>query len=79
MALILSRKPRQDIRIGPDTRIRVLAVSGEEVLLGIEARPETRIIRQELEEAYSGGRPAPGTYPRKSSQGREHEDLTADA
>ncbi len=67
MTLILSRKPRQDIRIGPDTRVRVLAVSGEEVLLGIEARPEIRIVRQELVDAHTGGRPAPGTHPRKSS------------
>ncbi|RMF19895.1 MAG: carbon storage regulator [Gammaproteobacteria bacterium] len=51
MTLILSRKPRQDIRIGPDTRVRILAVSGEEVLLGIEARTGTRVLRQELTES----------------------------
>lgn len=46
--LVLSRSAEQEIRIGQQIRIRVLRVSGSTVKLGIEAPPETPIVRGEL-------------------------------
>jgi carbon storage regulator len=46
--LVLSRSAEQEIRIGPDIRIRVLRVSGTTVKLGIEAPRQTAIVRGEL-------------------------------
>ncbi|WP_369600334.1 carbon storage regulator [Hahella sp. SMD15-11] len=68
MTLILSRRAQQDIRIGPDTRIRILAVSGENVLLGIEAKPGIRILRQELDDTFVAGRAPSRSHRKKTAQ-----------
>lgn len=52
--LVLSRREEQEIRIGPDIRIRVLRVSGSTVKLGIEAPRQTSILRAELGEDGTG-------------------------
>lgn len=46
--LVLQRKAGQAIQIGEDIRIVVLAVSGEQVRLGIEAPRHVRVLRDEL-------------------------------
>ena len=46
--LILSRKPNESIRIGSDIGVRVLAVQGKKVLLGISAPSDISIWRAEL-------------------------------
>jgi len=46
--LVLSRKTGESIRIGPDIEIRVLAVQGKNVRLGISAPSDTSIWRAEL-------------------------------
>jgi carbon storage regulator len=46
--LVLSRKAEEEIRIGEHVRIRILRVNGSAVKLGIEAPPETPIVRGEL-------------------------------
>lgn len=46
--LILSRKPGESIRIGPDIEISVLAVHGKKVQVGISAPPDIAIWRAEL-------------------------------
>jgi carbon storage regulator len=46
--LILSRKTGESIRIGPDVEIRVLAVHGKKVRLGISAPSDRSIWRAEL-------------------------------
>jgi carbon storage regulator len=48
--LVLSRKPGERVRIGPDITFEVLAVRGNQVRLGIEAPPRVRIARAELGE-----------------------------
>ena len=46
--LILSRKVGEEIRIGPDITLLVHGIRGDQVKLGIEAPPATRILRSEL-------------------------------
>ena len=46
--LVLSRKEGERILIGDDIRVTVVRVSGGGVRLGIEAPPESAIIREEL-------------------------------
>lgn len=48
--LILTRKPGQAIRIGDDLIIRVKAVRGRQVRLGIEAPREVPVYREEIYE-----------------------------
>jgi carbon storage regulator len=46
--LVLSRQVEEDIVIGDGIRIKVVAVSGSQVRLGIEAPAEITILRGEL-------------------------------
>jgi carbon storage regulator len=46
--LVLSRYEEQSIMIGNDIEIRVIAVKGEKVTLGIEAPRQTPVHRREL-------------------------------
>ena len=46
--LVLTRQVEDEIVIGSNIRVRVLAVSGNQVRLGIEAPPEVTIFRAEL-------------------------------
>ncbi len=47
--LVLSRKTGQEIQIGPEVRITIVAVSGKTVRLGISAPREINVWRRELE------------------------------
>jgi len=46
--LVLSRQVEQEIIIGDHIRLKVVAVSGNQVRLGIEAPAEVTILRGEL-------------------------------
>jgi carbon storage regulator len=46
--LVLTRKLNQVIVIGDNIRIRVLALAGGRIRLGIEAPEGVRIVREEL-------------------------------
>ena len=46
--LVLTRKRREEIRIGDEIVIRVLKIEGNSVRLGIEAPRSSRIVRGEL-------------------------------
>lgn len=46
--LVLSRKENERILIGDDVVINVVRISGDKVRIGIEAPPETPILREEL-------------------------------
>jgi carbon storage regulator len=46
--LILSRKERETIRIGPDVVVTVTRISGEQVRIGVVAPPNVVILRGEL-------------------------------
>jgi len=49
--LVLSRKQKQQIKIGDDVVLTVLQVKGNTVRLGIEAPKEIHVIRGELEDS----------------------------
>ena len=49
--LTLSRKVGDSLRIGPDIRIIVRAVRGQQVQLSIEAPSEVAVYREEIYEA----------------------------
>jgi carbon storage regulator CsrA len=46
--LVLSRKSGEEIAIGCDIHLNVIAVRGNRVVLGITAPPDTQIRRAEL-------------------------------
>ncbi len=49
--LVLTRNVEQDIQIGRDIRIRILAINGHQVQIGIDAPREITVYRGELLEA----------------------------
>lgn len=50
--LVLSRKVGQEIVIGDSIRITVVAMKGNQVRIGIDAPPDVRINREEVEKRY---------------------------
>ncbi len=46
--LVLSRKPSQQIMIGPDIVVTVVKIDRNQVRLGIQAPPGVSILRHEL-------------------------------
>jgi carbon storage regulator len=46
--LVLSRKVGEEILIGDNIRVTILATKGERVRIGIAAPPEVRVDRYEL-------------------------------
>lgn len=48
--LVVTRKPGEAIRIGPDIVVTVLKVSGDVVRISVEAPERVRILRAELQE-----------------------------
>lgn len=66
--LVLTRQVDQEICIGPDIRIRVVALSGGQVRIGIEAPPAVTIYRAELLAAISEQNRAAGAVePREAA------------
>ena len=49
--LLMSRKKGQEVAIGPDIRVTVLAIHGKQVRLGITAPGNISIYRSELLES----------------------------
>jgi carbon storage regulator len=54
--LVLSRKPNETIVINGDIRIKMLAVRGNQVRLGIEAPDSVEILREELHDRVGVGK-----------------------
>ncbi|MDZ5471956.1 carbon storage regulator CsrA [Bacillus sp. 31A1R] len=46
--LVLTRKINQSIQIGQDIEIKILAVEGEQIKIGIEAPKHVEIHRKEI-------------------------------
>ncbi|MBW2306794.1 MAG: carbon storage regulator CsrA [Deltaproteobacteria bacterium] len=46
--LILTRKLGESINIGEEIRVTVIGIHGKQVRLGIEAPPETMVLREEV-------------------------------
>ena len=49
--LVLTRKEGEAIRIGLDIMVRILAVKGKQVKIGVEAPGNIKILREELFES----------------------------
>jgi carbon storage regulator len=49
--LILSRRPGESLTIGDDVVVTVVAVSGNQIRLGITAPREVRVLREEVYKA----------------------------
>lgn len=62
--LILSRREAECICLGDDIVLTIVAVGNDKVRIGVEAPPEVRILRNELEV-----REQTLTFPTKKSQG----------
>jgi carbon storage regulator len=58
--LVLTRKPRESIMIGDEIEIRVLAVVGDKVKLGIDAPRAIPVYRKEIYLELARGNPAAG-------------------
>jgi carbon storage regulator len=56
--LVLTRRPREVVLVGPDIQIMVLDIGGGRVRLGITAPRELKVVRHETKPA-----PAPPTQP----------------
>jgi carbon storage regulator len=52
--LVLTRRPGQSIRIGPNVEVRVVRIEGDRVVLGIAAPRHVAVVRSELVEQVSG-------------------------
>lgn len=46
--LVLTRKPNQSIQIGSDIEIKILAVEGDQIKIGINAPKNVEIYRKEV-------------------------------
>jgi carbon storage regulator len=46
--LVLSRKPSQQVLIGPDITVTIVRIDRNRVRIGISAPPEVPILREEL-------------------------------
>ncbi|MFS0864952.1 carbon storage regulator CsrA [Fredinandcohnia sp. 179-A 10B2 NHS] len=46
--LVLTRKPNESVKIGDDIEITILAVSGEQIRIGIDAPKHIEIHRKEV-------------------------------
>jgi carbon storage regulator len=49
--LVLSRKQNERIRVGDSVVVTVVRVSGDKVRIGIEAPPNVRVLRDELDDS----------------------------
>lgn len=52
--LVLSRKQNERIRVGDSVVVTIVRVSGDKVRIGIEAPPDVRVLRDELESETLG-------------------------
>ena len=52
--LVLSRKQNERIRVGDSVVVTVVRVSGDKVRIGIEAPPNVRVLRDELDQELLG-------------------------
>lgn len=52
--LVLSRKQNERIRVGDSVVVTIVRVSGDKVRIGIEAPPNVRVLRDELEDESLG-------------------------
>ena len=66
--LVLSRKTRQQIRIGDDITVTILLVKGQVVRVGVEAPREVRVLRAELPVFDEPVAPNPVSRPERAKR-----------
>jgi carbon storage regulator len=71
--LVLTRKAKQQIQIGPHVTVTVLQIKGQAVRLGIEAPKEVCVLRTEVAEKLSGDRLDPTARAALEKVARERE------
>jgi carbon storage regulator len=54
LMLVLSRKQNERIRVGDSGVVTIVRVSGDKVRIGIEAPPDVRVLRDELDDDLVG-------------------------
>lgn len=79
--LVLSRKTRQQIRIGDNITVTILLVKGQVVRVGIEAPRDVRVLRAELpvHEEAEAAPPQRPTRPRSQRRVVEVADQSSSA
>jgi carbon storage regulator len=73
MMLVLTRKSNQNIMIGDDIEVSVLAIMGEKVRIGIQAPRDIPVFRKEVYLEIERER-APSTPSTPSKDAREEVD-----
>jgi carbon storage regulator len=58
--LILTRRPREVLRVGDNIKVHVLEVKGGQIRLGVEAPREIPVYREEIWVRIKRGTPATG-------------------
>jgi carbon storage regulator len=71
--LVLTRKTRQQIQIGPHITITILQIKGQAVRVGIEAPRDVCVLRTELAERLSGQSDDPTVMAALEKNARESE------
>ena len=71
--LVLTRKVKQQIQIGPDITITILQLKGQAVRVGIEAPREICVLRTELAAKLSNGSDDPTVMAALGKKQRESE------
>lgn len=64
--LVLTRRDREIIRIGPDIAVQIVEIRGGSVRIGIEAPADVAIVRDEIRHQYD----PPTTTERKRRKRR---------
>lgn len=64
--LVLTRRDREIIRIGPDIAVQIVEIRGGSVRIGIEAPADVAIVRDEIKDQYN----PPTTSERKRRKRR---------
>jgi carbon storage regulator len=77
--LVLTRKSKQQIQIGPNITITILQVKGQAVRVGIEAPQDVSVLRMELAERMADGTDDPTVMAALERISREKEISLASA
>lgn len=71
--LVLTRKTKQQIQIGPHITVTILQIKGQAVRVGIEAPRDVCVLRTELAERLSGQSDDPTVLAALEKNARESE------
>jgi carbon storage regulator CsrA len=70
--LVLTRKAKEEIRIGNDITVTIVRVKGQSVRIGIKAPEQVRVMRSELVATSGGPREERGTGEDRRTDGPSH-------